>query len=231
MTGFDERLQQLLLKVRARAERDGIEWRKADEGVFAFRAGPYVVTFARDRDPLIAIYDEKGAEVEAIDAADLRGRKTESGTSFEDVKNRIWRLGRRGAGMSTSALDRVMDWLGDAIDEVEAEADDADAGDLSVAHGDIAEPDLSPQAPQAGAEGAVEIAPQAGVAAVAAVAAMEAEDAEQDQAEAPAEASEAPAEEAAASDAEQPEGDTVEKPGSENGAMARWTGARPPWAR
>ncbi len=165
MTGFDRRLKDLLEKVRARAEQEGVQWRKADKDVFAFRAGSYVVTFAKERDPLIAIYDENGEELEAIDRADLDGRTSPDGQPLADIKNRIWRLARRGSGVSASALDRVLDWL-DAGGERGGADEGAEPGVLAGPHGDIEEPELSPQAPQAGLPDsgteAVESAPAGG---------------------------------------------------------------------
>lgn len=149
MTGFDRRLKDLLEKVRMRAEKEGIQWRKADKDVYAFRAGPYVITFARERDPQIAIYDENGEELEAIDRADLEGRVGADGRPLADIKGRIWRLARRGAGVSAAAMDRVLDWLDERIDD---EGQPRGASAPVHAAPPVAEPDQSefmPQAPQA----------------------------------------------------------------------------------
>lgn len=151
MSGFDRRLKELLDKVRLRAEAEGIQWRKADKDIYAFRAGPYVITVARERDPLIAIYDENGEELEAIDRADLEGRAGADGKPLMDIKSRVWRLGRRGSGGSAAALDRVLDWLDERIDDNGAPMDGAAAPRVE-AHAEpeiAADAGLSPQAPQA----------------------------------------------------------------------------------
>lgn len=151
MSGFDRRLKELLDKVRLRAEAEGIQWRKADKDVYAFRAGPYVITFAKERDPLIAIYDENGEELEAIDRADLEARTSADGKPLLDVNARIWRLGRRGAGVSASALDRVLDWLDERVDDDGAPKEGAVAPRVEAQPqtGIAADAGLAPQAPQA----------------------------------------------------------------------------------
>ncbi len=166
MTGFDRRLKELLEKVRARAEAEGLQWRKADKDVYAFRAGSYVMAFAKNRDPMVAIYDENGEELEAIDRADLEGRPGDLGRVLAETQARIWRLGRRGAGVSAAALDHVLDWL-DQQREPAAHAAPAESPRPAIgavyagAHEGHPEAGLSPQAPQAGLTPQADLAPQA----------------------------------------------------------------------
>jgi len=151
-SNMEKRIEQLVERLRSASEKGGAEWREGPGKSYILNIGDYAVTLNKDADPQLAIYDQGGEELEAVERAELEGKTAPDGRNYAELTDKVWRLARRSAGTAEAAFDKILNMLDGKPAAESAGAAPAAPEAAEAAPAEAEEPEMAPQAPQAGME-------------------------------------------------------------------------------
>ena len=153
-SNMEQRIQQLVEKLRAASEKAGVEWREGPGKSYILSIGSYAITVSKDNDPQLAIFDQNGEELEAVERAELETHTAGDGRNYAELCDKVWRLARRSAGSAEAAFDKILTMLDDmasgGASAPAATPVQTETAAAPVQQAEAEEPELAPQAPQAG---------------------------------------------------------------------------------